>query len=174
MERNFLVISMVIIALMACKTDSDPECNCVVKAHLVSGENCSCGLANCDCTLKPVCQITNHAIDDDLSCGHSAKIYGYVNLDDGGKIPVYRTKAVTDTQMVGVVSNVQAGYDGMGGGSKPNITAIKVSSIWITNDVDNADCIADGSRFIIKLYHSETSISYDYKAILEYFATNNL
>ena len=61
MKRDFLVILMVIIALMACKmdSDSDPECNCPVKEHLAFGENCKCGLANCSCTLKPTCECPN-------------------------------------------------------------------------------------------------------------------
>ena len=73
MKGNFLVIVMVIIALMACKTDSDPdpECNCAVKAHLASGETCKCGLANCGCTLKPTCECPNgtiHFSGDTLIC----------------------------------------------------------------------------------------------------------
>ena len=64
----------------------------------------------CDNGSTKKCDITNHAIDDDLSCGHSAKIYGYVNLDGGSKIPIYRMSGVTDAEMVTSVAKAIAGY----------------------------------------------------------------
>ena len=117
MKRNILVILMVIIALMACKTDSDsdPECNCPVKDHLGIGENCYCGKNSCTCTVQE---------------------YGKVN-----GIPVYRTSAISNAQMAGVVAKVQAGYDGMSGSNKPNFIPSKVSAIYFTDGIEDIDTI---------------------------------
>ena len=133
MKRNFLVFLMVIIALMACKTDSDsdPECNCPIKSHLAVGGSCSCGLASCGCTVHE---------------------YGKVN-----GIPVYRTSAVSDAQMAGVLAKVQAGYDGVMV-NKSNISTTKVSAIHMVDDEWAEFCEPDGKgKFIIKLGYQASS-----------------
>jgi uncharacterized membrane protein len=107
-----------------------------------------------DITLKaewtPDCTITNHAIDDDLSCGHTAKVYGTIN-----GIPVYRTKAVTETQATAAYTVALAGYNSMTAGAlKDKIATTKVSQIVI----DTADdCTVDGSKWLIKVAYNNTS-----------------
>ena len=134
MKGNILVIVMVIIALMACKTDSDsdPECNCPVKAHLASGETCKCGLANCDCTLKPVCECSTneHLGIGENCCGTSdcvctLKVYGNV----AGML-IYRSGVVNDSDMAMVVSYITDGYNLLASGEKTNLVG-KIDEIHI-------------------------------------------
>ena len=74
--------------------------------------------------------------------------YGDLILDGGGTIPIYKTAAVTDAQMPGVVATVQAGYDGLGA-NKFRFIPSKVSAIWI----DTADNFNDlgSNKWIIKV-----------------------
>ena len=115
------------------------------------GDTCDCGAVDCkNCT--PI-------------------VYGNVYLDgDGGSISIYRVKAVTEAQMVGVVAKVQAGYDGLAGGIKPNISTAKVSAIYI--DTSNSCILQADSKWIISLNYNN-----DIEAMttrLDIYANNQL
>ena len=85
------------------------------------------------------------ACNNDTDDGESALIkYGELTVTGGGKIPIYKTVAVTDAQMsalvggLNVVARVQAGYDAMttskGKLNTTNVSAIYISNIGYTGD----------------------------------------
>ena len=100
------------------------------------------GCLNSTGTTTNKCQDVTHAIDD--NCGEAATVYGTVN-----GISIYRTKAVTDAQMAGVVAKIQDGYDMTSGMTQAKIIPSKVNAIW----VDNADGGTDlgSNTWVIKV-----------------------
>jgi uncharacterized repeat protein (TIGR02543 family) len=81
-------------------------------------------------TLKaewtPSCTITNHAIDDDLSCGHTAKEYGKIN-----GIPVYRNEGVSDADAAAAYGRLVAAYAEDFGPNKPKVNSTNISQFLI-------------------------------------------
>ena len=127
MKGNFLVIVMVIIALMACKTDSDPdpECNCPVKEHLSSGENCKCGLTNCYCTLIPTCECPNgtlHLIGETCCKGTDCACEKNVTGQRVNGIPV-TNQGISNSEFNVMVGRVTTALGYLSGNKKTYIEA---------------------------------------------------
>ena len=118
-----ILIAGALLVCSGCKSDSDPKCDCPVKAHLGRGDPKCCNGTDCACSLQE---------------------YGKIN-----DIPVYR-EGLTDAQMNGVYAKVNNAYETITiPASKANINPTKVSAIYITNNVN--ECILVGGKHIIRL-----------------------
>ena len=173
MKRNFLVILMVIIALMACKTDSDsdPECNCPVKEHLALGENCTCGLANCGCTLKPTCECPNgtlHLIGETCCERNNCTCEKNVPEQRVNGIAVTNRYGVTVsdfTTMVGEVTTALNYYSGV----KENFIKTNLKEIKIIQGP--ADVIIAPINGILEIKNGCTEVDID--GVLDLWCFNN-